>query len=224
MTLVLLTMNVGKWMQPNVEASHRAAAKRWGAQYQQITQNRVGTFTDKITELAGMTADRVCWMDGDVIVRDDAPSPFDLTPEDCIGGVKNYQRDMHGGCPKCWHAGHWTKAARRIESRATYDPGTYINGGVIVMTPRLHRDVWNVPQIAGQNVGPMVEQSILNIRIADEGWPVHLMPRDMNWMGEEAWTCKGPMKRYVYHLARIRDFRHGRDEQLRQLEWQTSTT
>jgi len=106
MRRVMVTMNSGgKWIPPNVMWSHMAAASRWGAQYVQLTGMGNGDpFVIKsraLAELADSFAgvEQVMWIDGDVLIRHDCESIFDLVPIDHFGGVPNFQGDTHNGIP-----------------------------------------------------------------------------------------------------------------------------
>lgn len=207
----VVTLNLGNFIPANVRASMIVAALRWDAEFVEITSPLPGVAAEDVfgfkirlydLDLPGAAADaRVLWLDGDCIVRSDCPSPFDLVPPECFGGVLNFQGDTHGGDPWPTHEPHWRQCARGAGVAHPYDPARYINGGVMLWTPERHAHLWRwVEQVldrrglSGGLVGglagplnPMTEQTMLNVAIAELGIPLHLLPREFNRLGAAAW-------------------------------------
>lgn len=230
---LLLTLNSRSWVPPNVEASHRAAAERWGYNYLQILDRTRDIFGIKHAVLSKVWGwDRVCWIDGDAIVRHDCPEPIGNDPE-AFWGVPGLQpwRDDEGlpdaksvRCARNWFDG----LAKKLgwDANIAFDPYTYINGGIFSFAPSLHAGVLaNIPDLVPK-VYPhdphnaMLEQTLLNILLHAVVKRWELGPWSMNRVGPKSWH-PGPMRWYVQHLAHCGA---GKDKRaaLAEIDWELS--
>lgn len=203
---ILCTVNIGgTFIAPNVMQSHMSAASRWGAQYLQLTSPWVQT--DQLWLLKAKLGNagfgdntRVCYIDGDAIIRHDCPDPFDMVAPDSFGGAAGFQySDIDTSEAKTI----WDKMNAVFRMAVPFDPDTYMNGGFLVFTTRLHRKVWDYERawmFATRAIGPMVEQTLLSYSLAAQGIGITLLSDSMNRIGPEAWAS-GPMSHYVQHLA-----------------------
>lgn len=82
-------------LHPKAAASMEHAARRWGAEFVRIRQPLAALPSNKVwwqkmllpQEFPGF--DGICVLDGDLLIREDAPSPFDLVPEGSVGLVSD---------------------------------------------------------------------------------------------------------------------------------------
>lgn len=207
---LLVTQNTGgDWICENIAASHRAAAARWDAHYLQLTPRSRDVFWQKTIFCAQYVgAHRCCWVDGDAAIRSDCPSLFDLVPLDCFGGVLNYQPDTHDGEFDKWHGP--TISAFQTLVNVPCGATDYLNVGVFVWSPDLHRHLWQrVVKFAGPRLLPMAEQTLLNLLLIESGTKVHHLPATYNRIGPEAWNVNqtamiAHLARYKCHTTRIR--------------------
>lgn len=91
----LVTMNIERdVVHPNSRASFLHAARRWGAQYVEITAPIAPAVRDDLGEEGYQKAwaekvyldwhlpdGRFCYVDADTVIRSDCPSPFEIVPE-----------------------------------------------------------------------------------------------------------------------------------------------
>lgn len=221
--LYLVTLNTGGALCCNSRESHMQAAGNWsqgglGVEYVPLSApwgdiaDR-GAFgckleMDRLPVPGGSKpgVSRVCWLDADALVRADCPNPFDLVPPGRIGGVLNLQDDN----TEADHAGWWSKVARAMKSEAQYSPTTYINGGLMVFDLPQHGPIWaraRQGMTGAAIVNPMIEQTAVNIAIAESGCPVTILPRSMNRIGKDAWTPRAALRHHIIHAANIHKMR-----------------
>jgi hypothetical protein len=199
---VLLTWNTGgTWIPKNVLESHKDAARRWNAEYVSIEKATDSPFADKAILLRTFNGgDQVAWIDGDAIIRFDCPSLFDVVPQDCFGGVPNFQGDTHDGDPWRYAEPDWQWMVERTgRLDLFYDPTEFINGGVFVFCPELHHAIWD-DEFPKQ---PNAEQTMLNFRADMLGVKRKFLARTFNRIGPQAWA-PGPMSCFIQHLAAFR--------------------
>ena len=208
---VLVTLNLNDYLTDNSRASLRHAAARWDAAYLELTApwiDRCDAFGIKMAmhKLPVSPHDRVAFFDADVLVREDCPSPFDAVPETHFGGVANFQGDTHGGDPYPTHFFWWGRACNVLGTWPTYNPLTYINGGLMIFRLDLHGPLWERGYRMFHNapvVHPLDEQTALNVLLAAEQVPMTILVNDFCRLGAVPWTAEGKMQAYVYHLANL---------------------
>ena len=98
MNKYVVTMNAPPkyGMTENGRHSQISAAARWGATYIELTSSDVEGYAGKIHYDKKLPNGRICWMDNDVMIRSDCPSPFDVVPAGKIGLVRAHH-PSHGG-------------------------------------------------------------------------------------------------------------------------------
>lgn len=221
MSLIVATMNLGNFLQPNVRESLAAAAARWDADYVEITRpwglsRMLWLCKLELHHYPWPAHSRVCYLDADVLVRGDCPSPFDLVPEHALGAVNGLQNGGESVARK-W----WDDIGRRFAALPEFDAATYFNGGVMVFTPAIHRAIWEfawTASVSADRAGPMIEQTAVNIAARALQTPLALMPETMNRLGPCVWDG-GVMQDYVYHFANTKGEHRDRDERLASLDW-----
>lgn len=223
---ILLTVNLGgTYVTPNVMASHAAAAGRWGAEYHQQTTLWGGTrdvFQAKIRlhHLPLPTGARVCYIDGDALIRHDCPSPFDLIGPEFFGAVRCHQDGASTKNAESW----WRDLLPFFHNAIEFNAETYFNGGLLIYTPAIHNLVWEVawPHILTlRKHGPMVEQTALNMAVRKLACPVAILPDTFNRLGPVAWE-PGPMSAYIQHLAHYGEDKRDRFEAMEAIDWRQS--
>lgn len=201
----LATMNFGDFMPPNARDSLAAAASRWGFQFIEITRPWAAhdpgdVFRHKL-DICKFPAwkwdDEVTLIDGDILIRDDAPYPFSSTGT--FAGV------------------HGLADEKSTEVAVAYaesigmplDHARYFNGGLLRFYPHTHATVFASAQLLLTNkttIGPMDEQTVMNVvaQQCDKSDLEVCMDRRFNTVGEAAWTERSMHEsgQYVRHLAR----------------------
>ena len=222
----IYTLDTGGFITPQTTASHTDAAERWGAEYRVLTgaiRKRSDPFGVKL-ELWALPLeddDRVLWLDGDTLIRDDCPSPFALVEPTHFAGVANYQGDTHAN-PDLDHLPAWDQVCERLPGPVQYDRDTYINGGVLLWTHGPHRQVfYQSDTVVGQGgrVNPMIEQTAQNVALALTRVPLTVLPHTFNRLGPSVWGASGPMTSYVYHYANIHHHRGDKAAAMGRVEW-----
>lgn len=133
MKRLLLTLNLGNWLCDNARESHEAAAKRWRCDYLMATEaylpDHAPSF-NKFPYLADKAWDEICYLDADILVRSNAPSPFPLRGGAKVAAVRDIQahhpKEMQelvlANVHKCYH-----------QQVGYYD--TPFNSGFLVIRP-----------------------------------------------------------------------------------------
>jgi hypothetical protein len=223
----LATINFGDFMPTNARESLACAASRWGCQFLEITRpwvdvSHLDIFRHKLAICdfpAWRFGDEVTLIDGDILIRDDAPYPF--TSSETFAGVHGLQDDTA--------VEYATRYADGL--RMPFDADSYVNGGLLRFFPHRHADVFETAlrYIGGVSpIEPMLEQTAMNAAALQLGDGFEVQ-RDAkyNTVGERAWEqldmAAGSFQ-YIKHLARWRDKGHDFDERKRAIQgvkWRT---
>jgi hypothetical protein len=207
----LATLNFDDFMTTNARESITCAANRWGMQYLEITHpwtsiDYADIFRHKLAVCdfpAWRWGDEVTLIDGDIIVREDAPYPFTSTPT--FAGVHGLQDAQ---------AGQYATDYARVNG-LPIDPARYVNGGLLRFYPLSHRFVFERARriVPDGTIEPMLEQTAMNAVMLDLGAGFEVQIRStFNTVGEKAWTDEDMFTsgQYVRHFARWKD--KGKDE------------
>jgi len=224
----IVVLNVGRRsLHPKSRASFVAAAERWGVEFVEITDPLapVHHFWQKAFAIERLSAfDRVVQMDADMLIRWDAPSPFELVPDDHIGVVSSRQftpppRDFllspptgeeskgvwisrhRDGCVQGW--------ARHMGMQPCHDE-RHLNGGFFLYSTTLHRELFSRLREVGKSAKwtprRLPEQASLSVLLHNLNPPQTWLPHTWNIVAahqrhirEE--YCTGVMNGFVYHFT-----------------------
>ena len=202
----IAVLNLNSYVPGKVHESFWAAAERWGVDYTEI-RTPLGpyhAFWQKamICTSAHVTAyERVLQLDGDMLIRSDAPSPFDLVPKDRFGVVSKIQP---GRRPQALLTRPGMRTSRLLGIRPYARPEQHLNAGFILYTPALHRDILLRWQKIGRRNGwpriPFPEQVALSCLLSYEPHRVTWLPWTWNTCDVPRRFPRGPMQTYIYHL------------------------
>ena len=205
---IVCTLNVGRdCILQNARDSIREAARSWGADYLEILTGDAGRhhWEEKL-HLDEHLPDsyRVVYYDGDVIVRHDCPSPFEIVPEGMWSWCRNFHPSHAGTLPAVEEAlGAYAK-----KCGVDVDPQKdYSNSGMLVFELPLHRAVF---QEARKTVSRFGFDT--NWIIADQGnfvcalmklkTPVFPLPPMFELHGDYLWSgWTAEMKSFGYHFC-----------------------
>jgi len=147
MNKYLVTLNApanDNVLTPNGRQSLLSAARRWGADYIEIASPPFPDhhYRSKVHYDKKLPEGRICYVDGDVVLRDDCPSPFDIIPEGRLGLVRSHH-PSHGGATH--HVDNnlprWIEGIGGI---GEYDLRTeYPNTGFVVFDLPTHREMFD---------------------------------------------------------------------------------
>lgn len=219
---VIYTLNQSGYLTDHVRASHEHAANRWGCEYVVLTEGvgqRQDTFGMKL-ELHLLPGDRCAWVDGDVLIRSDCPSLFEVVDERLFGAVPVFQD------------GTWTERSARVMQQSVDRMSTmldasrrveltqYVNGGVMVWSQR-HHSIWEwlSDAMPSGRTGPMDEQTAQNVALVKFETAIQFMPESMNRLGPATWNLTDRMTDYIHHWARWNEFRGDKQESMNRVEW-----
>ncbi|MFW6353654.1 MAG: hypothetical protein ACOC3I_04625 [Verrucomicrobiota bacterium] len=120
--------------------------------------------------------ERLLYLDADILVNPRAPSPFDLVPEESVGGVWD---DSGVGAWK--REEELVRLARHHRAPLPTRLGPrYLNAGMLVLS-RAHEGLWRFDRRAFCR-GRWPEQSLFNYRRIVSGTPVQALPREFNFL------------------------------------------
>lgn len=220
MRLAMAVLNVGgKCIHPKSRESFLAACSRWGCEFVEFTKPLFGVhhFWQK-TFAPIRLADfgRVVQLDADMLIRWDAPSPFDLVPEDHIGVVSARQFDPpefdRGESAAAVISKHRDKCIREWARRMGMSPchdSKHLNGGFFLYSPRHHEQLFRRLRGVGESAGwtkwKLPEQAALSVLLDNTD-------AKATWLGHE-WNVvaaaqphrpehnTGYMNGFIYHFT-----------------------
>lgn len=218
----VVVLNVGgKSLHPKSRDSFNSAAARWGADFVEITEPLapVHHFWQKAFAIEQLQQyERVVQMDADMLIRWDAPSPFDAVPEHHIGVVSSRQfhpppEDLDTPSPGRWISKHRDRCIQAWARRMGMEPcgdEWHLNGGFFLYSPAGHRDLFKrlraVGEAAGWTKWRLPEQAALSVLLYNTQVPQTWLPHTWNLVAahqrhirEE--YCTGFMNGYVYHFT-----------------------
>jgi hypothetical protein len=213
----LVTLNLGEYLCGNARASMIAAAKRWHADYVEILSPFRADLNPCYTKLSAFNRltsyGRIAYFDADMLIRADAPSPFDLLGENRLVAVKDISdarfpegspiRDaIQAEAHIPWH-GVMESLLRRGTSLEAY-LSTFFNAGFLVYSPPRCRSIFEVafsliPEQRSRFAGiGRYEQALLNyLACGQEG--VALVSEEWNYLCPD--LSSGRMDHWVYHFT-----------------------
>jgi hypothetical protein len=244
MKLALATLNVGgKSLHQKSRASFLEACQRWGCEFIEFTDPLAPChhFWQKtFAPLRLSQYDRVLQLDADMLIRWNAPSPFDLVPDTHIGVVSSRQftppdsdyatRPLSAGEKAgVWISKHRTRCIGRWAERMGMDPchdEWHLNGGFFLYSPGRHAELFSQLRDVGEKAGwtrwRLPEQAALSVLLANTDTPA-------TWLGHEWNTvaaCQrirpehstGYMQGWIYHFTG----RQHRGKRISRTRWEAS--
>ena len=127
-----------------------------------------------IYDLLHKQFDRVAFIDADILIRPDAPSIFDIVPEDEFGIFNEGYYTPRAICL------HEVKKVYNVDL-SKWDGTTYYNTGVMVIS-KCHRHIFKVNSEIKPLRNSYGEQTYLNMRIIQSGIKVFIIPPTFNRM------------------------------------------
>jgi hypothetical protein len=204
------TLNTGRnVLHENARASLREAARRWGADYVELLSMRSPDprtpYHEKIhlDEHFGDNC-RVLYYDGDVIVRSDCPSPFEIVPAGQLGLVRSHYPS---------HAGATLHVERNIPAFAARHGcvidcrDEYANTGLILFETDSHRAVFAearrmVAEVGWDDDWAIADQGFLAVAVKRTSAPVFWIPPMLQHAGSDLWQGWEPtMYKLGYHFC-----------------------
>jgi len=207
----LITYNFGDYLQGHARESLQHAAGRWGCEYVEVTKQipcrdgialhpwwqRIVLYEEVVDGY-----ERVITVDGDILIRDDCQSLFDLVPVEHAGIAKFMQP---GIAKKCCSAELRTANRYAIELGLKIPPVTsLVNCGLVVSSPKTFLPIVRELVAAGKFVGWTThgnfDQAIMSTLLYNHGLPeVSLIPWEYH--ARRAAHRPPKMNAYVYHFS-----------------------
>lgn len=138
--------------------------------------------------------DRIAFIDADILIRDDAPSLFDVVPEDQFGIFNEGQFTQRSICI------YEVMKVYSVEG-FKYDGTTYYNTGVFVSSRR-HRHIFKIVEEVKALRNSFGEQTFLNMKIMLSGekvFPLHYRFNRMSIMDRATGVSR--LDSYLIHYA-----------------------
>ena len=206
---LLFTLNIGGVLTPNARQSIASAADRWGCEYLEVKDLAWKDCHPCATKLMFLAEraqpwKRIIYMDADMLVRSDAPSPLDSVPDHLVGGVCDYQshydEKLRLHIEDAVHRNHF---AHLKEAGADFNADDLakrpFNGGFLVCSnhhawifERACKTLRRNPSLDGH-----VEQLCLNHALYESGMK-HEMDNCWNRIAPDV---NKPMADYIYHFT-----------------------
>jgi hypothetical protein len=229
---ILATINTGDFLCQNVRNSFQHAAKRWGCEYVEITQkfaefDHPYSMKLELCKYPWPAGARLFFVEGDILIRDDCPSPFDAVPANvAFAAVLNDQGELDGiACNAQREA--WDGISSAIhevfDQAMTPYRGMYFNTGVFMVDPSKMAGpfAWASTVYEALKSYGADDQTVLSYAVQLCGAPVFVMDRRWNCVGPVAWQSSPTLPAWVTHYAKYRDFRDNtkRREMLERGRW-----
>ncbi len=220
MKKALATLNVGgRSLHPESRRSFQAAAARWGCEFVELLKPLAPhhIFWQKaFVPVRLCDFDRVLQLDADMLIREDAPDPFDLVPVENIGVVSACQfppdpadigylngvaisihRDK---CVRAW--AEWTGLRPCPDTH-------HLNGGLFLYGPQQHAGLFarlrDCGHRRGWNPRRLPEQVCLSLLLHSGAAPATWLPPEWNTVaaaqGIRPDHNTGRMRGYIYHFT-----------------------
>lgn len=205
---VLVTINTGDFLRPNVRASYAHAAKRWGCEYLEITepyhksQHPYGMKLE-LPEHPALADTRALFVDADVVIRSDCPDPFGSVPSGYFAAAQNDQGDITG-LVNHNQAEAWTFAQQCVPAAKPYR-GWYINTGVFLFESERHRFTFDYAArlYEATKEGGGDDQTALALTLDTSRVPFYPLARMWNAVGSDIWQAWPKMPVWVTHYAKF---------------------
>jgi hypothetical protein len=233
----LATLNVGgKSMHPESRKSFESAAKRWGCEFVELRSQLapVHIYWQKaFVPVRLCDYERVLQLDADMLIRDDAPSPFDLVPPDAVGVVSAHQFPPNAddigyqnGLAISRHRDKCVRAWAGWTGLKTCPDTHHLNGGFFLYGPQQHAELFAKLRDCGQKRGwfprRLPEQACLSLLLWNKAAPVMWLPQEWNTVaaaqGIRPDHNTGTMAGYIYHFTG----RHLRGRRIGRTKWRAS--
>jgi hypothetical protein len=222
---VIAVLNIGgRSIGDQSRISFEEAARRWHADFVEIANpldHGSHAFWQKmLVHRAFQPNVRVLQLDADMLIREDAPSPFPLVPRQCLGVVRCSPSPAPLVGARQRAIDFWSNRT----GLGTIDVFTdYVNSGFMLYQPAVHATLFDTIYRHGESVQYshrfMPEQTILSLLIRQNRIPVCWLPVAYHTCGVErnpAAGVGGRMRTFIYHFC-------GRGKwALGQTEWRES--
>jgi hypothetical protein len=196
----------------------QAAARRWGAELCEVT-SLLGAhhpFAAKFRLHQFATVGTRClYLDADMVIRSDTPSPFDLVPDGYWGAVRNHQIGMFDN-HEHYQRPSWDIACSQLGVRQNYNVNRYVNGGFI-MFDSSHVAQMKQLERCVTDVQGVNEQAAWGVMM-DQAGTVYL-PATWNRVGPAVWQAS-TMTDYIHHFACYLEYRQeGKAAKIAATKW-----
>lgn len=226
---ILATINTGNFTCQNVRDSFLDAAKRWGCEYIEITEPFAKADHPYAMKLELPLYNwpenaRVFFAEGDILIRDDCPSPFDVVEPGRFGVVNNDQGELDGHAQNCQRAA-WesiNRAFRDLWGKPSLPyTGAYWNTGAFMFEPAKHAQAfaWSAELYEALKPYGADDQTILSMALQNFRVPLRVLDRRWNCIGPIVWQSAPRLPAWITHYAKYAHHRRGRDDLLKSANW-----
>lgn len=209
-------LNINDILCNNARNSITSAALRWNVDFVEIKalewSNLHSSFTKFALAKRLIGYDKVLYVDADILIRSDTPSPFELFPGIIFGSVldihlnlefnsEEFKKFIHGLITT-----HMEVIKKNLDS--TLDEVSFIKGffnaGVLLFDPKVMALIF--PNEIDISFDPLCktmhyEQALCNWYIQKSGIPITHLDRTWNRIDPD---INGEMKDYIYHFTGVR--------------------
>jgi hypothetical protein len=208
-TNIVCTLNIGRdCIHENARASMREAARRWNCNYLEIVAPaKPGRhhFEEKCLIHKHLPSDgRFLFLDGDIMIRSDCPSPFDIVPKGMLGWVRSHHPNHEGAT---WHVQRCLPDYARRAGVSIDIEKEYVHSGFMLFELPKHLELFEECQRVIADVGfhtrwELADQGVLTVARKRREIPVFWLPPMFQMAGGCLWCGWTPeMKTFVYHFC-----------------------
>jgi hypothetical protein len=237
----LVVLNIGDYMCSNVRESLNHACNRWGIKMLEQTVNynsHIDLCFSKLMGIRSMMNDYpdmrgVLYMDSDMLIRDDAPNPFELfTDRSKVYAVKDYDDTRWSKNSESYEnvknevSTPWVKRAEDLmkwgmpEEDINDCPSWFVNAGMFLLyvpesLPEVELFISNLPTVGPSRYEQALWNYILRVRRKTE-----FISSKWNTINPD--VSSGSMTSYIYHFTGIPSIVDSVKKLERTFNWRTS--
>jgi hypothetical protein len=195
-TNIVCTLNVGRdCIDQNARSSIREAARRWQANYLEILvatgDTKLHHYYQKLRLLDHLPSNcRVLYLDGDVVIRSDCPSPFAIVPRGQLGWIRSHHPSHAGASSHIFQPMADLAKRNGVVVDVKED---YLHSGLMLFELPQHKDLFiEVNRIVAEqgfnSHWPIADQGLFTVARKKLGLEVFWLPPMFQMAGEELWA------------------------------------
>lgn len=210
----LFTINVNGVLTDNARASFLSAGRRWGCDYLECRTTRNPDLHPSFNKISVATELRryhkVCCIDADMVVRGDAPSPFECFSENTFfyaaPDLQPQTRDAHYQIRQHMHRPYYQEWESRLGMGVTLEQLLVnpINTGFMLYDPTSMAEFFDtlVACLPHRCTNSLVEQALINyLLVARYGTQLKVIGVEWNYLNPPEQAGQQPMLAWIYHFT-----------------------
>jgi hypothetical protein len=224
----IYVVNYNDILSNNSRLSFIDAAKRWNAEYVEITESSGLNLAKGMKATAikvkafGLTrAARILIIDADVIIRSDCPSLFEVVPESMLGAALGAPTYHPYSGPELVEVKKFYNKSQKYLDLPEWDSSKYINTGVMLASHKYHEELFDaVFELEDIIKAKWYEQIPFCFALTKYNHEVYILNDTFNYRPIPLSQIPTKMNHYIVHLAGVRESNLEKRQILDGIQWQ----